>query len=82
MNNAEHARKVRDWIMTFPGHIDAPSSQKAIRKTWAASGVEGSVGDFATAFYSAGYKPNPVRDFFRLKLPAPPVQSFPARRKV
>lgn len=82
MNHMEIHSAVRRYVLSFPGHVDAPSSQEAIRRAWANSGIQCGVSDFETALYSAGYKPIPIRDFFRLKLPAPPIQSFPARRRV
>ena len=66
--------KVRDWIMTLPGLIEASSPDECIRKAWAASGVESSVRTFEIVLSRLGYRPVCVRNdpmIYRLQLPSP-----------
>ena len=80
-NNREIDQKVRDWIHSMPGGLDGVDPNECLRKAWAAPGSPGSVDEFQTVMARYGFIPKEVRPgLYRLFTPAPPIQSFPARR--
>jgi len=66
--------KIRTWLEQKPGMFEAVTPQECLRKAWAASGVECSVEDFRAALNRVGFRPEVVRNRYRLALPAHPVE--------
>ncbi len=78
--------EVRAWLMRErPGLVEADDPAECVRKAWAMSGLECSVEDFKAALWRAGFKPDQVRDKFRLALPTRPMEgpnNFHALRNI
>jgi len=62
--------KVRAWLMTRPGLVDATTPQEAFRKAWALSGIDCPAGEFTDALVRSGFRVDQVQQTFRLALPA------------
>jgi hypothetical protein len=47
--------RVRDWLLTHPGCIEAQTADEVIRKAWGAAGIACSVEEFRAPLWRAGY---------------------------
>lgn len=70
----EHARLVRRFIMSLPGHFDGASAQEAVAAAFDASGLssEMTLAEFRGQLHMVGHVPVCVRTepmLYRLALP-------------
>ena len=71
MNNGE---KIREYLKTLPGTIEAATPNECIRKAWAASGVKNiSVEEFKETLKIYGFQAEQLGVKHILRLPGRPM---------
>ena len=70
MNNGE---KIRGYLNSLPGTIEADNSAECLRMAWAACGVDCSVSDFEDVLQMYGFKVEQLGVKHILRLPGRPM---------
>jgi len=70
MNNGE---KIRGYLNSLPGTVQADSSSECLRMAWAGSGVDCSVNDFEDVLRMYGFQVEELGNKFILRLPSRPM---------
>ncbi len=66
MNNGQ---KVRDWLNSLPGMVEADTPEECIRKAWGTFGGPCSVDELKQALKREGFKVEKVGPRYQLALP-------------
>ena len=72
MNNGE---KIREYLKSLPGTVEADNPSECLRMAWAACGVDCSVSDFEDVLRMYGFKVEQLGVKHILRLPSAPLSA-------
>ena len=72
MNNGE---KIREYLKSLPGTVEADNPSECLRMAWAACGVDCSVSDFEDVLRMYGFQVEELGVKHILRLPGPSMRA-------